>query len=157
MHFLFALTCLIGWPAINRFAGMEKGDRYIGALLFSVAFSLLMWDFLKWTPVDTLCLSFIAWRSIGWYKSMDMGKDGNTTLRDYALFTLIAAALALPVGIFHQRWEVTAWLLTSVPLTYLLCMRLIPNNPKHRHIAMAEIYSGLMIGFAAYMLGAGYV
>jgi hypothetical protein len=136
---LIALGALAGGIA-NRYAGWEHGDRYVPAAFLTVAL-LLAFGF----KASLLGILFLLWRSVGWHKSIDIGRNEGSATRDFvtliAISILPAVAAALVFGTL-----VALWLAVIPSLVYTAVMWGLPWHPKFRHIAVAEWITGAALG-----------
>ena len=142
---ILASIAFVFGAAVNRYAGWDSGDRYISSL----AIAGLCWPILG---VDALYLAaaFLVWRSIGWYKSLDMGKDAGGFLRDFSVMTIIGIAPAAVLAVAFNDPYVTGIVLLP-PVVYTAVMRGLPNKPNVPHIAVAEILTGGLLGVYTYI------
>lgn len=150
------------WAAVNRWAGTDALGKFAGPL----AFPLVVYFAGGGSRVlaygaAVVTISFILWRHVGWFKSIDMGKDAGSFSRDYWMLTAICGVLAappvflMPSSVGPEVWGWFAASLIAPPVCYTLVMRGLPNEPKYRHIAVAESLTGFCIGIAAYYLVTG--
>lgn len=147
---VFLPFCVLWWAITNRYAGMESGNRYVGALLFGAVMTVLL-PFEQIGTIWTLSLSYIVWRSMGWHKSIDMGRDAQSLPRDYLIFSLILLVLLVPVWIVTRSWQYVAIVGIGAPMGYVFAMRvLLPEKQHMKRIAIGEILAGAAIGYGAY-------
>jgi hypothetical protein len=138
----FAGGALLG-AAANRYAGWEKGNRYLPAVILWLAL-YAVWGF----EATVFGLAFLFWRSIGWYESIDMGRNEGTLLGDFAKMVGITLLPLATVAVMYP----TPWLigLAFAPaVAYAAVMWGLPWRPEFRHIAVAEIVTGALIGVGA--------
>jgi hypothetical protein len=158
---MIALLSFVGfplfWAAANRYAGMEKGNRYVGPAIFALAGYPLTGSIEGATAAVVLSLSYLLWRSWGWQGSMDMGKDEGKFSSEFITFSLICCLLSLPATILFGNFMFFLIIQLFVPGTYALVMRKLPNKPGIRHIAVAETLSGVVIGLGAFILLKEYI
>lgn len=128
----------------NRYAGWDQGNRYLPAAGFWILL-YMCYGF----EATVFALAYLFWRSIGWYQSIDMGRNEGTWLRDAATMVLITFLPALTVMTMYPKPWLFAWLLAVPVLAYTAVMRGLPWEPKYKHIAVAEILSGALLGATA--------
>lgn len=139
---MIALTALIG-AGLNRYAGMETGNRYAPCALAALGVWLLGGSValaLAWG------LSLLAWRSVGWYKSIDMGRNEHSLLRDIGALSLISSLPFAPLAFFLAAPGLPFATAVAVVVPYIAVMRGLPWRPEFKHIAVAEILSGAALG-----------
>jgi len=127
----------------NRFAGWEKGNRYLPAALIW----LLLFVFYG-LEATVYGLAFLLWRTIGWYDSIDMGRNDGSFTRDFGVLTLISVLPAATIAILYPTWWIVVLGLIP-PVTYAATMWGLPWNTKIRHIAVAESVTGALLGAGA--------
>lgn len=129
--------------AANRYAGWHKGNRYVPAVI--------LWGVLYLAfgiEATVFALAFLFWRTIGWHKSIDMGRNEGTLLRDFATMLGITVLPLLTAAVMYP----TPWLtgLAFVPAaTYAAVMWGLPWRPGVPHIAVAESVTGALLGIGA--------
>lgn len=131
----------------NRYAGMEKGNRYLPAAVF--------WGLLcvfYGIEATVFGLAYLFWRTIGWHDSIDMGRNEGTFWRDFGTLMGISALPALTIMVMYPDALLLLWLVLAPPLCYTAAMRGLPWNPKYKHIAVAEILSGAVLGATAVLV-----
>lgn len=133
---------LIGGAA-NRFAGWEHGNRYVPAVVLWV---LLCLGF--GLQATVFALAFLFWRTIGWHKSIDMGRNEGSFLRDFATMFGITLLPVASIALMYPTWWLAAF--AFIPsLSYAAAMWLLPWRPEFRHIAVAEWVTGGLLGMGA--------
>ena len=137
---ILASIAFVFGAAVNRYAGWENGDRYISTL----AIAGLCWPILG---VDAL---YLAAAFLGWYKSLDMGKDAGGFIRDFSVMTGIGIAPAAVLAVAFGDIYIMGIVLVP-PLAYTAVMRGLPNKPSVPHIAIAEILTGGLFGAYTYL------
>ena len=147
---LIILSSLLG-AAANRYAGSSLPyNRSLATLVIAaagfIAFGL---------PGIGVAVAFYAWRSVGWYDSIDMGRNGGNLLQDMEVMTLINCVFAVAMFIVNPEEPllVVPAMALAPTLLYAAAMNLLPWKPQYRHIAVAEVLSGAALGaLCAYAL-----
>ena len=131
----------------NKWIGWKNGDRYTG----SAAIAFTGWLFFGY-PGAIIGLAMLAWRFVGWFRALDMGKDQHSFGRD---FLVMAATTAAPIAVFsiafyymglgyQGLWSLS--LAVLMPICYGVAMRVPPNKPSVPHISIAEFLAGAVFG-----------
>ncbi|WP_299198330.1 MULTISPECIES: hypothetical protein [Pseudomonadota] len=124
----------------NKWSGWEDGDRYSGSFLIG----FFSWCFLG-LPGISLGVAMLGWRLVGWQKSLDMGRNENSFIRDFVVMGMISAVPAIIIGLATQSW-LAASLMLTMPICYTIAMWALPWKPQYRHITVAELLAGLTFG-----------
>lgn len=143
MEVLAILAGALVGAASNRYAGWEHGNRYVPAVIIWV---LLYLGF--GFEATVFGLAFLFWRSIGWYTAIDMGRNEGSFLRDFAVMIGITLLPVASIAVIYPTPWVAVFALIPA-LVYAAVMRLLPWEPKYKHIATAEIITGALLGAAA--------
>lgn len=129
--------------AANRYAGWERGNRYVPAAILWVVLYVTIG-----LEATVFALAFLFWRTIGWYKSIDMGRNEGTLLGDFAKMIGITLLPAATIWVMYPSPYILGFVLVPA-VVYAAVMWLVPWEPKYKHIALAESITGAFLGVGA--------
>jgi hypothetical protein len=140
MEVLAILAGALVGAASNRYAGWEHGNRYLPAVIIALLLGLNFG-----LEAAFFGFVFLLWRSIGWHKSIDMGRNEHSFVRDFATLWGITFLPLASAAVFFPTWNLV-WVSLIPPLVYTAVMRGLPWRPEFKHIATAEIITGALVG-----------
>jgi hypothetical protein len=123
----------------NAWAGYRHGDRYSASLAIAAGYWLV-------GPVAIFAgLAMLLWRFIGWYDTVDMGRDSNSLVYDLGIMNLISLAPALVLFLHDWHWN-ALFFAPAAGLCYVASMWIGPYRPGIPRIRIAETLSGAVLG-----------
>ena len=147
---VLAVVAVMLTALANMWAGWEKGDRYSAAgaiFLGFLGFGVV--------PAGIAALTWLAWRTTGWFKSLDMGRNEGSVLRDFAVMAAIAAVPSGLAALLLGSYMPLSFILAA-PVCYGIAMWALPWKPEYQHVKVGEALSGVAYGLIMVLAILGY-